>query len=62
MEWTIMLGKHLKGYILAQNGATLKLYVDASLAPFLELETAPQTYCWNSGVTGLRKYFKQQHV
>lgn len=44
MEWTIMLGKHLKGNFRAQNGETLKLYVDASLAPFLELETEPQTY------------------
>lgn len=42
------LAKHLKGYFRAENGKTVKLFVDGSLPPFLELKTLNMTYYWNA--------------
>ena len=42
------LAQHLKGYFRAEDGKTVKLFVNGSVPPFLELKTLNMTYYWNA--------------
>jgi len=53
------LAKHLKGYFRAENGKTVKLFVNGDLPPFLELKTLNMTYYWNASGNKTVETFRQ---